>query len=74
MKKSKLQLEKFRIMAFKNLSDIKGGTATSIGFTGGNSENTTFTTDPNKPCPPDTDTSDDTTSITDTSGPILTSH
>lgn len=71
MKKSKLKFEKFQIMTLNNLSDIKGGTATTIGFTSGDSENTTFTTDPNIVCPSDTDpTGQISTSMCNTGGGI----
>ena len=55
MKKNKLTIEKFRILELTNLSSIKGGTYTTITdddhTTALNSENTTFTTDPNEVCP-----------------------
>ena len=57
MKKNKLTIEKFRILELTNSSSIqiKGGTYTTITdddhTTAVNSENTTFTTDPNEPCP-----------------------
>lgn len=55
--KRKLTLEKFRISQFKNLLKIKGGTANDAGADPANAQgtqNTTFTTDPNKPCPIET--------------------
>ena len=58
MKKNKLTIEKFRILELTSSSSIKvkGGTYTTIisddqYTTAFNSENTTFTTDPNEPCP-----------------------
>lgn len=53
MKKNKLSIEKFRIIQLSNLSNIRGGT----GGHGGPTEIptfsalTTFTTDPDVPCP-----------------------
>jgi hypothetical protein len=60
MKKSKLTLEKFSILKLTNLSNIRGGTDTTMGNDDSNtnlttntvnSETTTYTTNPNVACP-----------------------
>lgn len=54
--KRKLTIEKFRISQFKNLLKITGGTGNdeNANQNAQGTENTTFTTDPNKPCPIET--------------------
>ena len=57
MKNDKLSIEKFRILELTNLSNVHGGTGghggpTEIPTTQTmNSEQTTYTTDPNAYCP-----------------------
>ncbi len=61
MKNNKLSIEKFRILEMSKLSNVQGGTgghggATDMSTLAG-SVTTTYTTDPNEPCPIE-DTSD----------------
>lgn len=52
MKKSKLSIEKFRILEITNLSNVHGGTGQGSGpKVPENSLTTTYTTNPNEPCP-----------------------
>lgn len=55
MKKSKLEFKKFQILKLSNLQNIKGGTNTTVDPTApeNDSVTTTYTTDPNEPCPED---------------------
>jgi hypothetical protein len=58
MKKNKLELNKFKILRLTNPYNFKGGTGESDTnlTTNTDSEDTTYTTDPNEPCPnPDPD-------------------
>lgn len=60
MKKSKLSIEKFRILKMSGLSDVHGGTGFSVTsvtvdpktqeMTANESLTTTYTTDPDVPC------------------------
>ncbi len=75
MKTKKLTIEKFRILELTTLSSIKGGTGadsdTNITTNTMGSDNTTYTTDPNVQCPPDTNedtTTDDPNTKTTTGG------
>jgi hypothetical protein len=54
MKKKELKLQKFTIVRLTNPYDFMGGTGGDTNTdltTNTNSENTTYTTDPNVPCP-----------------------